>query len=511
MAGSVRASLLGHEYQHRQFWIEASRLFIEIPAVSQVGLECGDLRAFDDVVTDYGEPIYDDYARLITGDHFQCKFHTSYDREIRASDLPDPRFINAKKVSLLERLGNVTRESAIPRRLTLISAHRIDRSDPLRQLVSPRDGEINVAPLFDPRATLAMQEVRETWRRATGATDDDNLRAILQHLRIRDGVSMDDMDERLDGRLFRAGLASVDRTSAVHKYTALAQAFIAGGRYLHDRAGLEAVLKQERLWVGRPAPEPDRPEQLGIKSFAPFAYDLEDEARVLSLLPYFHGRETAADVQWDGDILPPLVRFLRERVRSSHQYDLHLDTHLSIAFAAGYVLDKADAPVTPIQRIRGGGRIVWADSGSDPGPLWEEPRSVPLGDGPEVALAVEVTAPIADDVAIYCRRALPRVGSVQVVTIAGGPSRTSVRDGGHAHALAAELTRLIAFERVGVARAHPLHVFAAAPVGLFFLLGRSAAPWGSTVTYEYDFDRRLPGAYTPAFHLPPAASFGEDS
>lgn len=504
----MRAGLLGWDYQHRQFWIEACRLFFESTVVQRVALEKVELRAFDDVVTSYREPIYDAYNRLIDGDHHQLKFHVSYDREIRGLDLAQPTFIHATKVSLLGRLAQATKGGEIPRRMTLITPHSIDKSDPLRELVSPRTGELNLDRLFDPRASAAMKQVRETWRGAVGNPDDEGLRRLLTHLRIRQNVPMDEMDRKLDDHLFRAGLAPVLPTSLQHRYVSLANAFITGRTLEHDRDQLEALLRKEKLWIGRPAPGPDRPKQLGIKSFSPFAYDLEDEALVLNLLWAFHGRFTVADVKWDRDILPPLREFLITKVRSGERYELHLDTHLSIAFAAGYLLDKSDAEVTPIQRFPNGGRIVWpASDGTVAGPLWETPRVIDIGGGPEAALVVSVTHSAEDDVALYARRALPSVGRLVVMTIAGGPSRSSVRDGAHAHALTAAIATDIQKFRPAAERGRPLHVFAAAPGAMMFLIGRASAPWGPTITYEFDFDRRAPGAYEPAIRLPPDPSW----
>ena len=472
--------------------------------VQRVALEKVELRAFDDVVTSYREQIYDAHNRLIDGDHHQLKFHVSYDREIRGIDLADPKFIYAKKVSLLGRLAEATKGGEIPRRLTLITPHAIDNSDPLRVLVSPRDGELNLDPLFAPGASVAMKKLRDVWRQAVGHPDDESLRRMLRHLRIRQNVSMDQMDTKLGYYLFRAGLEPVLPTSLQHPYVSLAEAFITGRTLEHDRDQLEAILRKEKLWIGRPARDPDGPRQLGIKSFSPFAYELEDEALVLNLLWAFHGRFTVADMEWDRDILPPLREFLIAQVRSGKRYELHLDTHLSIAFAAGYLLDKSDAEVTPIQRFANGGRMVWpASGGTVAGLLWDEPRVIELGGGPEAALVVSVTHPAEVDVALYARRALPNVGRLIVMTIAGGPSRSSVRDGAHAHALAGAIATEIQGFRPAAERSRPLHVFAAAPGALMFLIGRASAPWGPTITYEFDFDQRAPGAYEPAFHLPP--------
>lgn len=504
VASSPRPVLLGMEFQYRTFWIEACRLFFERQVVGRVSIERPELRAFDDVVTGYSQPIFDAHNRLISGDHFQTKSHVDYARAIRGSDLTEPRFIGARRHSLLDRLAQATRGGEIPKRVTLLTPWPIDTSDPLAVLVSPRDGEMVLHHLFAPSASREVRELREQWRTAFGGATDDRMAAILRHLRMRGNVSQHQLDETLDYRLAMAGLAPVDRTSLRHPYVALAGAFISGATYDHDAATLERLLRQEKLWVGRESVPADAPDQLGIKSFSPFAYELEDEALVLNLLPFFHGRETLAEVDWDGDLLPPIREFVVSRVKSGGRYDLHLDTHISIGLAAGYVLDKADAVVTPIQRTRSGGRIPWLRTGATvAGPLWEEPTSIDLEGGPEIAIALEVTQKTRDDVVIYAKRELPNVGRVIAVTIAGGPSRRSVRDGDHAHALAEALGPLVRHLRASGDHFRPLHLFAAAPIALMFLIGREATPWGPTITYEFAFEPGASGAYSPAFHLPP--------
>lgn len=492
------------EFQHRTFWSEACRLFSERHVVRRVSIEKPELRAFDDVVTEYSQPIYDAHNRLIDGDHFQAKFHVDYARAIRGSDLIEPRFIGARRHSLFDRLAQATRGGEIPRRLTLVTPWPIDTSDPLASLVSPRDGETVLHHLFTPSAGREVRELRELWRATFGGASDDRMGAILRHLRIRANVSQHQLDETLDYRLAMAGLAPVDRTSLRHPYLALAEAFISGATYDHDAATLERLLRQEKLWVGREPAPADAPDQLGVKSFSPFAYELEDEALVLNLLPFFHGRETLADVDWNRDLLSPISEFVVSHVKPGGRYDLHLDAHISIGLAAGYVLDKADAIVTPIQRTRDGGRIRWARTGATvPGPLWEEPTTIEIHGGPEVAIALEVTHRTRDDVAIYAKRELPSVGRVVALAIAGGPGRNSVRDGDHAHALAEALGPLVRDLRPADDRSRAIHLFAAAPIGLMFLIGRQATPWGPAITYEYAFEAGTPGGYSPAFRLPP--------
>lgn len=506
MANAVRSTLLGQDYQHRYFWIQACRLFCERPRVNRVALEKAEVKAFDDVLTSYEQPEYDAHGRLIDEDFFQLKFHVDFRRDIRGADLANPKFIGATAYSLFDRLAEATIHGDVPRRMTLITPWAIDNSDPLKLLVSHRDGEMILDPLFAPRATRAMKDLRESWRTAIGGptVTDDRLRSMLRHLRIRSNVPLWQIDEMLDGKLAMAGLAPIDRTKLGDSYIGLSEAFLKSRVYEHDAAGLEKYLRQEGLWIGRPIAADGQPVQLGIKSFSPFAYELEDEARVLNLLPFFHGRAAAGDVSWDGDLFDPIRAFLLAQIKPGSNYDLHFDTHLSIGFAAGWILDKAGAVVTPIQRFPNGKRLRWPEEGSSQdGPLWEAARVVKVGDGPETALAIEVTHPVTDDVATYLKRSAPQVGKIVVVTIAGGTSRTSVSDGKHAHALAESLCGVVRDFRPAAERVRPLHVFAAAPVALAFLIGRQASPWGPTITYEYDFDTKAPGAYSPAFRLPP--------
>jgi hypothetical protein len=417
--------------------------------------------------------------------------------------LAKPKFIGATKYSLLQRLAQATAAGDLPKRMTLITPWSIDDGDPIRLLVSSTDGEIILDPLFDEGATREMKALREVWRADLGGVSDDKMRAILKHLAIRDNKRRYDLDQELGWALSMAGLAPVDGTQLAHPYVALSDGLVTARAYEHEAAGLEKYLKQAGLWIGQQAAQGLSNEALGIKSFSPFAVYLEDDAKVLNLVPFFHGRQTKSDVGWDRDLFAPIQDFLTLHVHAGGRYDLYFDSHLSIAFAAGWALDKADAVVTPIQRLPGG-RLRWPDEGaSETGPLWEQPGIIDLGDGPETAIALEITHPVAEDVATYLKRSTPAVGKVVVFTVAGGPSKTSVRDGHHAHALASALGIAVRDLRPAAERPRPLHLFMAAPVALAFLIGRHAAPWGTTISYEFDLDTKDLGAYTPAFHLPP--------
>lgn len=503
MAGPVRARALGDDYQHRYFWIEACRLYTGQRNVARVGIEMPLLRAFDDVVTTYRAPLIDAHGRAtVIADHHQLKFHLTRRNRITGADLIDPGFIYASRFSLLERANDaVLGPDGEGRRLTLVTPWDVAEDDPLARLIE-RDGAIDVDELFTGGSRSAMGRLRDAWRMRLNGVDDTVLREIASRLRIWPNHQSHLIDRMLDNGLAAAGLEAIDYSVRVHPYVALSTRFIADGTRDHDADGLDQIFRTEGLRL-RPAIVPqEEGEAIGIKSFERFAYALEDDADALNLVPNFHGRYKRANLDWDRDVAPKVRAFLEARVRSGRRYDLYLDCHLSIAYLAGYELGKVDADVAPVDRRT---RTAWRATGAGPAGEQLGWREVRVGDGPDLALAVEVTRPVADDVRLYAMEREPSIGRVLVLSPRGGAGPASVRDADHAYSLAADTTLLLERVRTGEERRRPLHVFIAAPVQLAVLMGEEGRAYGPTVTYEYDFDNRGPGAYAPTFHLPPIA------
>ncbi len=493
--------MLGEDYQHRYFWIEACRLFTGNRNVARVGIEVPLLRGFDDVVTTYGRPVVDAHGRAnVVADHHQLKFHLKRRTRIVGLDLIDPGFINASTVSLLERAHEaVAGPNGDGRRLNLVTTWDIDEEDALADLVIDRDGALDLDVLFTGGPRSRMGKLREAWRLRLGRVDDVVLREVASRLRFWPNQSIRALDLMLDNGLDTAGLAPVDYSNRDHRYVGVSRRFITDGTLEHDKAGLDAVMGTEGLRVRVARAWDDGARQLGIKSFEQFAMALEDDADTLNLVPTFHGRYLLADVDWDRDLVPAVGAFLDDRIKRGGRFDLHLDAHLSIGYLSGYLLGKVDADVAPVERR---GRTTWRPTGARPNGDLLTWREIRVGDGPE-SLAIEVTRAVADDVTLFVQAKAPAVGQILALTIEGGPNPTSVRNADHAAALASDVTLLLDRHRTIDERVRPLHVFVAAPVPLAFFLGQEGRAYGPTVTYEYDFTTRKPGAYSPAFHLPP--------
>ncbi len=501
MTASVAPILFGEDYQHRYFWIEAARLFMEDSPAEVVYLEHPIIRAFDDVVAVNRVPLYSHDLRQIEVDHYQLKYHVDGRETIRALDLSTPSFIGATTFSLLARARAATKDGDIPRRLTLVTAWRFDPDDVLGKLVSNNDGEIITDKVFEGGARTEIGKVRERWRTDLGGVSDDELERVLRHLRIRDGVPMYRVKQDLAVAFALAGLAPPSEAQLDDPYISMARRFVQAGQREHHAASLRPFLEDAKLWRGRPTRSASDPRDIAVKSFSRSAINLEDHAATLDLAPDFHGRYKVAEIDWDRDLAPRIRGFLDDRITGNGNFNLHLDTHLSIAYLAGYLLGKNDT-VAPVQRD---GWVVWRRTGADvPGELWTI-HEEQIGDGPGLAVAIEVTRPTAEDVRIYARKEAPGIGRMLVVTVADGTSPTSVRGGDHAWALAHDLGQIVEARRTTEERAAPVHIFASVPVALAYLIGREGRAFGRSITYEFDFDNRTPGGYTPAFHMPMTA------
>jgi hypothetical protein len=305
-----------------------------------------------------------------------------------------------------------------------------------------------------------------------------------------------ELDRALNDRLRTAGLAPVDESRRAHPYDGIAERFITDGTCDFDADALRAVVENDGLWVGTDAAAPSDPE-LAIKSFRKFAARVEDEADTLDLIPAFVGRQLSTDVTWS-DLAPRVQQFLEERVEAGKSYALHLDCHASLAFAAGAALQKAAAAVAPIQK-GANGREIWRASEAAAGPQFDVAVQA-TGEGTDVALALAVTHEIEKDVLIYVKKELPQVGRVVVMRPHDGVSKTAVRDSIHALAMARDVVEQ-ARQRNEDERRGQLHLFAAAPNGLIFFIGKAGAGLGPTTIYEFAFEENTPGGYSPGISL----------
>lgn len=135
----------------------------------RVEFEASDSRAFDDVVIHYDDGMRDELGQRLEADHYQIKFHQRANGAITWDDLISPDFINASKISFLQRLHAVQQQFApggLGHRLFLYSPWTVDSHDELAEVFSQQDGRIRLRDLVANRPDRGKSVVRRcasTW------------------------------------------------------------------------------------------------------------------------------------------------------------------------------------------------------------------------------------------------------------------------------------------------------------------------------------------------------------
>ncbi len=508
MAKAVIPRMQGDDYQARFFWLQACRLFEPHSKVSRVGYELEDVQFFDDVAAFYDEPIPDERGDLIRADYYQIKFHVDQAGAFGWEALMDPAFIRAKS-SLLQRLDVVQRRLA-PNgkgcRFYIVAPWPIHPDDKLARLISNQGGELRLQVLFDGTTDRsAMGEIRAAWRRHLELDDDTDLQRVVRPLRIwANAGDLLAVRERLNDKLSLAGLVPIGGQSRVSPYDDLIRKVRATGQSELTRDQIREICEREGLWCGGEM-APQQAAQVGVRSFLRWTEYMEDETdHMLCLVRHFDNRMIRDPQLWQGALFPELARFLSENLREPCPYHLHLDVHVSIAFAAGYCLhSKSGVNVVPVQQTPSG-RVPWQPiytERDEDSPNWSHAEIECTSDGNDVAVAISATHNMLGDVQLYVDRTLPEVRRIVSLAARPKPSSTAVRDGTHALALAQEVASIVK-QRSSEERMGRLHIFAAAPNALVFFLGQLARSFGSCIVYEYDFESNAPGAYQPSLMFP---------
>lgn len=280
MSSAVAAGHLGHDYQGRIFLTHAGRLRVPGSNVAQVGYEHALIRAFDDVVVYYERPLIDESYGDVNVDFIQVKYQVRQGDKVTWQALMAPDFINASTVSLLQRLRDGAAEQArlgLRARFILASPRLID--DALRLLLSNAGDAIDLGVLFDGTTRTERGKIRKAWLKHLDLSSEDELRAVLAPLRIRQTRSLDELRHDADITLREAGLMPWPGDGRASRYDDLPRKLATAGVRLLDRDGFEALVAQEQLIVGPPLARGGPPRRLGIRSFLKHAEPMARDRR----------------------------------------------------------------------------------------------------------------------------------------------------------------------------------------------------------------------------------------
>ena len=226
-----------------------------------------------------------------------------------------------------------------------------------------------------------------------------------------------------------------------------------------------------------------------VRSFTPRVPDPSGLALPpLDLTDLFNGRYPIHEDVWRRDIPQRVAELLLALKDLPQPLLLALQTHLSIGWYLGTLLNSKRGFTVNVSQRTNAGEMVWDLARAQPpnddrGWLVTEE---PLNRGRDLALVVSVT----HDARVDAKRAIDTLG-LPIGRLAHAclqePGPDAVVDGGHARWLADALARQVR-ELVVADLPRRLHVFAACPVGLMLLLGQRADAWGPTTVYEFGFE-----------------------
>ncbi len=502
MASSVTARWHGDNYQSRIFWDNAFNLFDSHSCVVEVTFEADGPKSFDDVVVRYDPPVPRSGADRVAADYHQIKWHVDTAGRFGFADFVDPAFIGAQSVSLLQRLQQAKAKltPGETAHFSFLTTYRIKDGDPLARLVAGHDRTLLVERLFDGTTDASrMGKVRKLWREHLELKSDDELKAVVAGLRVFEGHrSLEELRSQINLKAQVVGVLACSAADSDFRYDELARQLKVRQLSRLTRETFLQLCRDENLLADRPASS-DTFLPIAIRSFLGPAADIGDALpeNTLLLTDDFRQRYLQEGRDWQGDIRPRVTAFLREAVARSARLRLILDAHASLAFLAGMVLDVKSAVETHlVQKGRVGARVWRADDGTQGAALEHAVHFV--GEGSGIAVALGIAQPVDTHVRRYVASNLPDVGRIASFALPGGPGHQSVAGGGHAAALAEQVSNHVRALKADDPDA-PVHIFAACPNSLLFYMGQHHQGLAPCIVYEFDFDRQGNKTYQPSF------------
>jgi hypothetical protein len=428
---------------------------------------------------------------------------------VTGESLADPELICATSVSLLQRLRDAVNKAEEESRrctFTLWSPWPFEPGSLLAEMIDSSQGALRLNLLFEGKTAASVSgALRKCWAENLGLAqnDEQELRRILRPLRFRrEFRAIDQFRSELSDILPLGGLQRIQDHMRADVYPALIQRLHREGRRWFGPAELIEICKAEGLWVGIPdLPQPIT--QLGIRSLIRFAESLEDETEaMICLTEFFSGRQIREHQFWESKVLHGLQEFLGRHLSPGGRYRIHLPVLTSVAVAAGYLSEPKLGAHIEIKQPSSRGTEIWTCGVSEnAASKWILEYVEFDSSGSECGVAISVARPTLEAVRQFVNEQLREVKYLLHLTLPN-ISGTAIEDAGHAVYLANTAARLIETYHASRGARDPIHVFAALPNAMAFMLGQHLRPL-SIALYEFDFERSGNRTYSPSLVLTP--------
>lgn len=297
------------------------------------------------------------------------------------------------------------------------------------------------------------------------------------------------LNSYLNNILELAGLKVIDFSKQSNIYDDLGHKFIIDKIQVFDKKTLWKICKQEKLVSTK---EISKPSRIGIKSFKGYTEQLYlDCNKYIDLCEYFNGRYIKSKKDWNITIPNILKDFLSQKSLSSlnKPIEIRINSHMSIAFVAGYFLDsKSGIDVYPLQNTIGKGLVSWSNRQVSSKYKWIIEKTNE-GNSDDLAIAVSITHNTKQKVNNFIKSQNKKFISAHLnINNKTGPQL--IEDGKHAWSLVCELQKIV-LDLKQVHSSKRIHIFIAGPNAFIFMLGQLSHVFGKVIFYDYDFDEKI--------------------
>lgn len=459
--------IAGDRYQWLVAWLACVTVLYDTATathnpVIRVGVEVDGAGNLDDVVL---------YRRRPPHSYKQVKYAVDHTTPVSTDYLTRPAASGGP--SILRKIADAWRQLAgtsEPVELAIVTNRAPDPADPL---VSLRDARTR---LLLPKAAeggpqSARGKTRRTWSQAAGLTEPEllELLTVLDFDLVRDRSHL---EETARLTMLVTGLrGDADALAAGADW--VAEQVVAGRRLL-DREMIENGVKSRALRIG-PAS--------AVVSVATLSPDpLAAQARhALDWVDRFDGPDAYAkrrpkppatwrQLQADIEAIP-------SHLGATSQVAVTGSLRQATAFTVGAALRMVtNTDVAVVQR-----GALWASDALYPAPIEPEVTDYLIGQGSDIAIAIQIVTPIAGDVQEFLRDRQLRVDRLVLLGPSDGPRDNAIGSPEDACALAVGLRDAA---RRAVRGCPRVHLFLAGPMGLSLLLGHRWNRVAPTIVYE---------------------------
>ncbi len=496
MANAVAAREYGDQYQAMVFWQYALGLLRKDSDIKEIGYEHDEIKSFDDIVIHYNrEQNFRDTT--INTEYVQVKFHMKQNKEFTMDNLLDPAFIDAKSESFLQKAANAYRKdkkqyaSSI---YVIYSTWTIQHADILNDLISNTDNTFDLKKISEGSTERSkMGRLRKKLRINLSLDNDDELLEVLRQLKVKAGQSdFDDLKESLNRQLMLYGLKTWSNSKNTFPYCDLIHSLNRRGVHLLDADTLKKICEIEELFETK-----RNSDTVAVKSFERQTEWLDDWTKnICDLTTIVDKRNLREGHSWE-DVFQMLEKFVCEKMKKNEEYQIALETSLSISFTIGRILNpKTGIKVNPVQKTLDG-HSQWTREGSSQQNEFLIEKDILSKDANDMVISIGITHDINADVREFIDNSELEIGVYESFLLENYGT-DAIKNGTHAWALAKQVNCEIG-KRTGKLKRGTLHIFIAGPNSVMFYLGIQSMMYGKVQLYEYDV---ITHSYYPTILFP---------